>query len=94
MAHFCIKHGAVQAVIWPAHLKVFLDKHGTISIGGVDLFDCITLGHATAHQSMDLVIARSIEKRTEDTIGQWIDDTFVDRSNISRKSECISKSQP
>ncbi len=67
-AHLYIKHCIIQVVVWPAQLKVSLDKRDAISIGLVDLFDCITLGHATAYQSMDLVIARNIGKRTEDIL--------------------------
>jgi len=49
--HLSIEHCIVQLVVWPAQFEVPLDERGAISIGGVDLFDCITLGRATAYQS-------------------------------------------
>ena len=49
-------------------MKYFLTNVGAISIDGVDLFDCVTLGRAGTYQSVDLVIARSIEECTEDIL--------------------------
>lgn len=68
LTHLCIKHCIIQVVVWPVQVKVFIDERSAISIGGVDLFDCIALGHAATYQSMDFVIARSIEKCTEDIL--------------------------
>ncbi len=68
VTHLCIEHCVIKLELGPIQLKVSLYERGAISIGGVDLFDCITLGNATTHQSMDFVIARSIEKCTEDIL--------------------------
>jgi hypothetical protein len=68
IAPLCIEHCVVQVILGPIQLEVFLDERGAISISGVDLVDCITLGRATTYQSVDLVIARGIEECTEDIL--------------------------
>jgi hypothetical protein len=47
ITHLRTEHRVIEAVCWPFQLEVFLDERGAVSIGGVDLFNCIVLGIAS-----------------------------------------------
>ena len=68
VSHIGIEHCVIQVRLRPFQPKILPDKRRPRFVGCVDLFDCLVLSCTARDQSADLMIARRIEKHTEDIL--------------------------
>src|SRR5215469_1202834 len=65
IAPLSIEHRVIQVAIRPTQLKILLDERGAISVDRVNVLYRLVLGYSSSDQSVDLRVARGVEKRAK-----------------------------